>query len=202
MPSRWSVRTVFGQRSDASCCQDYNVSIHQTFFGQGIAVGWNVTVTSAAALPWRTSLNTSVTTPINNFWVPRVGVDASTKDGLWDDVTRMLTPDDAPRYTQYGTGFMDEADVFPGEIMPVPATVSASLADDAAIGFFQSVADNLFLLNANVGPAGVTFMRQANRLGQGRVVSFTIYFVPLAGSDWRPLFAWARTHTLRVTLQY
>ena len=46
-----SVWTVRGQRSDASCCQNYNVSVHQTFFAQGASVGWNVTVTSAAVLP-------------------------------------------------------------------------------------------------------------------------------------------------------
>ena len=202
-----SVWNVTGENSDGSCCTQYAfVAVSQELWAVSLpgpipsAVGWRATVASSSAAAWRTTLAHSVQFPELGadalFWAARQGNETASKAGIWEDVTRMLSAsDDPPRENmQYGLNFLcapgDAACC--GEIMSVPALAAARASTGAGLGVMAAVDDDIFILRGNISGARAALWRQANRLGQSRNVSSAVFLVPLAGGDWRGLFAWAR----------
>ena len=105
-------------------------------------------------------------------------------------------------HLQYGSGFIYEAQVAAGrQIMPIPLTVTASLAASSGIALAHDPSDALLGAFVDLYGQNVSFGRLYNRLGlgaapasdQGDGANFTLHFVPLSGPDWRPAFAWARS---------
>ena len=202
--SRWL--RVVAQFSNGSCCAPYEVLAVATLApapapGPGVpsSLLWRLDLTSAAPLPWRTSvahaLSVRAAAGANasdaRMWLPRGG--AAVEGGAWEDTLRMADAARAPAglHAQYGTGFLlDDADG--RDVSPVPAAVLSFASARAGLGLIAALDDALFGVATDVTPAGAAITRRYNRLGAGRAVSFSAHVVPLAGADWRPLFAWAR----------
>ena len=200
---------VHGQKSDASCCEDYVVAVTQVFWAVPAlaaslpsALGWTVSFSSNASAPWRTALKarlqiSSLDRDDSRFWVARSGDDGANKKSTWEDVLRMLSARDAVNTSalQYGVGFLcDPSDSgCMGQLMSVPVSFHASASAGAGVGVIPALDDAIFGLNMDVNLEGVSFMRNFNRLaGHAGAVNVTYFFVPVDGVDWRPVFLWAR----------
>lgn len=147
----------------------------------------------------RFNFSTAVDPADAHVWAPRAGNDTHNVKFVWDNVLRMLGPNETRAVDltrmQYGTGFLcDPSDAAcMGQLVSVPAAVLASGQAGAGLGMFAKLDDAIFGLNLDVQPSAVTFTRNFNRLaGSHGPVEATYYLVPLAGVCWRPLFAWGR----------
>lgn len=200
--SKWL--RVIAQRSNASCCQPYDVLVMMSLLPVQAqtpylpsSLAWKIDLTSAALLPWRTSiahaLNVTTVAGANisdvRMWAPRGG--ATTDNAAWEDTLRMTDATHAPLRTQYGSNFLLD-DLVGREISSVPAAVLAYASERAGLGLIAALDDALFGVATDVSATGAAITKRYNRLGAGHTVSFTSFLVPLVGADWRPLFAWAR----------
>ena len=205
--SRWL--RVVAQRSNASCCDVYELRAVTRFLPTASAapgrlpssVEWRLDVTSAAPLPFRTTvthlLNASAAAAANasdvRFWAPRGG--NATAGAPWEDALRMTTAASRPETgirTQYGSNMLFD-DVEGREVAPVPAAVLAYASARAGVGLVAALDDPVFGASVDVAASGAAIRHYYNRQGEGRTVSLGVHLVPIAGgADWRPLFLWCR----------
>jgi len=210
--SDWS---VVGQRSDASCCQTYQIRVSQVLWalealpGVPSSLGLSTNFSSQAPLPWRTELalriNFSSAFPSSDrgYWAPRGGDDFSNEAGQWEDVLRLLRDSDnvSLQNMQYGQNMLCDATARPpcmGQLLPVPLAFSADMDVNVGLGVVAALDDPIFGLRLDLNASSLHFRRTFNRMaaatekGGWASVPATYFFVPTPGPDWRPLFSWGR----------
>jgi hypothetical protein len=204
---------VTGQLPPGTCCALYEVALNDVFSpapsGAPSSISWTLTVEDLApTVPWRTSIRTDASwgfaagAPLDAlFWAPRGGapLDASAP---WVDTLAMLGAGAPNVSSTLGHGFVYEAALAAGrDVAPIAVAVAASIANSSGVALFHDPSDALHAALLDASPAGSSLTRLYNRLGQGAAgvgagaggARFTTWLVPLAGADWRPAFAWARS---------